>query len=171
MDTKTILHEADQTFTEFLQVLQSIPNDKINTVPFEGSWTAAQDAQHIVLSAGSFVQLLNGPVIDTVRDPEQNVETLRSLFLNFHNKFKSPDFIVPEEKHYDKDELIQTITQIKADYLKAIPALNSTQTCLAFELPGMGHITRAEAINFTNVHTIRHLHQLKNIREKLGLDA
>jgi hypothetical protein len=47
------------------------------------------------------------------------------------------------------------------------------QTRLAFELPGAGHISRAEAINFVNVHTQRHVHQLKIICKsiiRLGLN-
>jgi hypothetical protein len=167
MDIKANVIEADQTFNELLDVLSAIPEDKINTVPFAGSWTAGQDVQHIVLSAGGSVQLLNGPIKDTDRDFEVNVTKLRSMFLNYELKFQSPDSICPEERDYNKEQLISTLQQIKADYIKAIETLDPTKTCLMFEFPGSGHITRAEAIAFTNTHNMRHLHQLKNIREKL----
>jgi hypothetical protein len=167
MDIKATLTEADQTFTGLLQLLSSISENQINTVPFAGSWTAAQDAQHIILSAGGFVQLLNGPTIDTERNPEQNCASVRAMFSNYDNKMQSPEFILPEDKQYDKQQLINTLQDIKAGFLKAIQTLDITKTCLAFELPGAGHITRAETITFTIVHTQRHVHQLKNISDKL----
>ena len=105
MDIGKAGSEADQTFSELLNTFSGIGEEKINTVPFEGSWTPGQLAQHIVLSAGGFVNLLNGPVKETERSPEANVGMLRSLFLNFDTKMKSPDFIVPEQKNYDKQKL------------------------------------------------------------------
>ena len=167
MDTKATLTEANQTFTQLLQVLSQINESHINTVPFAGSWTAGQDARHIILSAGGFVQLLNGPVIDTARNPEQNCDQIRVMFSYYSNKMQSPDFIKPEDKVYHKSELISSLHAIQTGLLKAIETLDTTQTCLAFELPGAGHITRAEAITFTIVHTQRHVHQLKNIAKKL----
>ncbi|MEO5997774.1 MAG: DinB family protein [Chitinophagaceae bacterium] len=170
MDIKATSTEADQTFTDLLQTLSSIEDLKINTIPFDGSWTPGQLAQHIILSAGGFVQLLNGPVKDTERDSEANIPNLKTTFLNFTIKMKSPDFIVPEEKDYDKRQLVGTLQDIKVGLVKAIETLDTTKTCTAFELPVLGYLTRAEAIIFTIVHTQRHAHQLKNIRQHLTED-
>lgn len=168
MDTKAILNEAGQTFTELLQVLSSIADEKINTIPYAGSWTAGQLAQHVILSAGGFVQLLNGPVKNTERDPEANIPNLKAIFLDFNSKMKSPDFIIPEDRNYDKQELVNSLQNIKVVLLKAIETLDTTKTCIAFELPGSGYITRAEAITFAVVHTQRHVHQLKKIRQSIA---
>lgn len=113
MNIKATVTEADQTFTELMQVLSTVPEQNINKIPFTGSWTAGQNVQHIILSAGAFVQLMNGPMIDTERDPEQNVNGLRSIFLNFDVKMQSPDFILPEQRDYDKGDLIKTIGHIR----------------------------------------------------------
>jgi hypothetical protein len=125
MDKSVTLTEADKTFTELLQLVSSIDEKQINVVPFEGSWTAGQVAQHVILSAGSFVQLLNGPVKDTARAPEQNVANLRAAFLNFNIKMQSPDFIIPPDEIYRKQELVNTLGDIKTDFLKAIDTLDS----------------------------------------------
>ena len=167
MDMKITSAAADQTFTELLQILSSINDNDINTVPFPGSWTAAQLAQHIILSTGSFVQLLNGTVTGTTRNPEAYIPNLKAIFLDFNSRMKSPDFIVPEEKDYNKQRLIQAIQTTKIGLLEAIATLDLTKTCTGFELPGSGYITRAEAITFSIVHTQRHINQLKNIRQKL----
>lgn len=167
MDISKAGSEADETFSELLDTFTGIEEDKINKAPFEGSWTPGQLAQHIVLSAGAFVNLLNGPVKETERDPEANVGILRSTFLNFDTKMTSPDFIVPEQKNYDRQNLTTKLTNIKAGLLDAIQTKDMTKTCTAFELPRSGYITAAEATTFTIVHTKRHVHQLKNIVAKL----
>ncbi len=167
MDIKTTSTEAGKTFNDLLQTLSSIEEKKINTIPFPDSWTAAQVAQHIILSAGGFVQLLNGPDKDTERDPEANIPNLKATFLNFDTKMKSPDFIVPEVKNYDKQELVHSLQDIETGLVKAIETLDVTKTCTAFELPGSGFLTRAEGITFAIVHTQRHVHQLKNITQRL----
>ncbi|EHQ30605.1 DinB family protein [Mucilaginibacter paludis] len=167
MDIQASLKETDQTFTEFLLILASVREDQINTIPFKGSWTAGQLAQHIVLSAGGFVQLINGPFNDTNRDPELHSANITATFLNFNIKMQSPDFINPPVKEYHQQELIHTLQDIKADLLKAIQKTDPTLTCTAFEVPVLGYLTRAEAITFTIVHTQRHINQLKNINKNL----
>jgi len=167
MDIQNAYNEANETFTDLINEFSAIDEGKINTVPFAGSWTAGQLAQHIVLSAGGFNELLNGPVKDTDRDPEANVQQLRTIFLDLNTKFKSPDFIVPGEKQYNKQELLDTLQGIKESLLTGIKTLDTTKTCTLFELPGSGHITSAEAMTFAIVHTKRHVYQLKNISKHL----
>lgn len=163
MDTKATKQEADQTFNTLTEMLSSIKSEDFNIVPFAGSWTPGQLAQHVILSAGGFVELLNGPVTDTIRDPEENVPGLKAAFLDFNTKMESPEFIVPEEKDYDKLELLKTLTNINDNFSKAIEKLDITKTCTGFELPNSGYIIRAEAITFTIVHTQRQIHQLKKM--------
>ena len=146
IDTKEVVTESDQTFSGLLNELSTISDEKINTIPFAGSWTAGQLAQHVILSADGIVQLLNGPVKDTGRDPEANIPKLEAIFLDFTSKYQSPDFIVPEYKNYDKHELINSLQNIKTGLHKAIETLDTTKTCTAFELPGSGFITSAEEL-------------------------
>jgi len=167
MDIASTFADTNQAFSEFITLLSSINIETINTLPFEGSWTAGQVAQHVILSAGSFVQLVNGAVKPTERNPEVNVPMLQKAFLDFSTKMKSPHFIVPEAKTYNKQELVATLQQIEKALLQAINTLDATMTCTAFELPGLGYITRAEAYTFCIVHTLRHTHQLKNIKQHL----
>ena len=37
------------------------------------------------------------------RNPEEGVPHLKKIFLNFETKFQSPEFIVPENKKYNKE--------------------------------------------------------------------
>lgn len=168
MTTVDIFIEIDITFTELIQIISSFEDEEINTVPFTGSWTAGQLARHLILSGTAFVELLNGPVKETERKPDEMVEGIRKSFLDFNTKFNSPDFVVPENINFKKDYLINSLEKIKEEIKKAILNLDLSKTCTAFETPVIGFLTRLEAIYFVIYHTQRHIHQLKNIYQKLG---
>ena len=167
MDIKAAEMEAGQTFAELIETVGYLEDSELNKVPFEGSWTAGQVVQHVILSAGGFVHLLNGPTIDSQRDPEASIPMIKGIFLNFSTKMKSPDSIDPEEKDYSKMDLINTLNTIKLELSKSISTLDTSKICMLYEIPTMGNISRAEAIIFVTVHTQRHIHQLKNILKQL----
>lgn len=167
MDQKILLSQIDETSEELLQVLDSFEQELINIVPSEGSWTAGQLAQHLVMSGSGFVEMINGEVKETGRKPDEQVETIKNTFLNFNIKMKSPDFIVPPSATYNKMHLLSSLKDIHKEMDRAIKTLDLSKTCLGFELPMMGFLTRLEAIYFVLYHTQRHMHQLKNIRQKV----
>ena len=167
MKNEELAKQADQTLTELIELVEAIPTEKFNTVPFKDSWTAGQLTQHMVMSNSGFADLLNGQVKDTERVPDAAVEGIESAFLNFDIKMQSPDFIRPEKKNYDKNGLLAALSRIKADIITSAATLDLSKTCLSFELPVIGYVTRLEAVSFVICHTKRHIHQLKNIYTKL----
>jgi hypothetical protein len=58
---------------------------------------------------------------------------------------------------------MNSLEEIKATIDHAIQTLELSRTCLAFEIPVYGFLTRTEAIYFVIYHTQRHIQQLKNI--------
>lgn len=165
---KELIKETNNTLDELIGMLESITPAQFNQVPFEGSWTAGQLAQHLTLADSGFPALATGPVSDTDRVPDQMVAPIAESFLNFEIKFESPDFIRPEMRDYDKDEMIRGLKKIKADIASAIGDSDLTKTCMAFAFPVLGNLTRYEAANFVIIHTTRHIHQLKNIYNALN---
>ena len=162
---KELLAQIDKTEAALLDVFASLTQDQLNKVPFEGSWTAGQVGEH--LQKACSVQTLYGRTAPTERDPAAMVGPLRKLFLDFSIKMSSPDFIYPEGNFYKKEELYRGLEAAWMDIRKAANTLELTETCLDFELPGFGALTRFEWLSFLVIHTQRHLHQLRNIQEKV----
>lgn len=156
-----MLKEFDNTFNILLQLLAAFPQERINTVPFEGSWTGAQVGRHLL--KGSIADLLYGNVKPTERQPDMLIEPLRTLFLDFNTKFKSPDVLAPEDIQYNKEKLISGLENTASRIRKGIQTLDLTATCLDFEMPQNGFLTRMEWISFYTVHTQRHTRQLQQI--------
>lgn len=158
--------EIKETAASLLQTLAAFSKEQLNKVPFEGSWTAGQVGEHLVkaVSAG----LLYGNTTETERPPDVMVKPLRDQFLNFSIKMKSPDFIIPSDGPHEKEAVINDLRKIWEDIAEAADTLDLTKTCLDFELPGAGHLTRLEWLNFMVAHTKRHTHQLNNIYKAIA---
>lgn len=169
MDTKLIFTEIDNVLADMIKTLSLFTEAEINTIPFEGSWTPGQVAQHIILSDSGFASLLSGPVKDTDRQPDQHVEQLKAIFLNFDIKLKSPDFILPPAIDYKKEELLTNLEQIRNQLNQFDQSSDMTKTCTGMEMPVLGYLTRIEAATFVIVHTKRHVHQLGNIYIKQSI--
>jgi DinB superfamily len=165
---KKVINEANETLLALENAFSKFDTLLLNKVPFEGSWTAGQLAEHLVLSNSGFLQVINGPVGETDKPADLMVETIKKDFLNFDVKYDSPKEIYPEDKTYNPSELLENLRQIRAGISEAAGNLDLTKTCSAYEMPGYGFLTRLEAVYFVIYHTQRHIHQLKNIYSGLN---
>jgi superfamily I DNA/RNA helicase len=164
-----VISDYQKAVDEFIQTLAKFTQEEINTVPFQGSWTAGQVARHIIKGIGGMPDLLMyGEVRVTERAPDANVKQLDDVFLNFEKKLKSPDFVLPENITYNKEELVNSLKDIKQKTVEAAKGKDFSLTSYAFEMPVMGFMTLYELLHFSQIHTIRHNRQLKNIHEKLA---
>jgi len=153
---------ADTT-GELMDLLSPLSEDKLNTVPFEGSWTAAQLGDHLYKSYG-IATVLNGKTEATTRPVDEKVEGIKGVFLNFDIRMQSPEFIVPGSGHFDKTILLTGLAKrinFVKDYITNTDDLSVTY--LDFQLPNMGTLTGVEWVQFMTMHTIRHVRQLKRI--------
>lgn len=157
--------EIKETAATLLDTLAAFNKEQLNKVPFEGSWTAGQVGEHLIKAVSA--DLLYGNTTETERPPDVMVKPLRDQFLDFSIKFQSPDFIIPSDGPHDKEAVVNKLRKIWEDIAEAASTLDLTKTCLDFELPGAGHLTRLEWLNFMVVHTKRHTHQLNNIHKAL----
>lgn len=158
--TKELFTSLDNTWTEISDLIASTNESIVNAVPFEGSWTAAQLVTHVTKSNRAIVQGMQMEGKATERNPREGVQKLKEMFLNFDTKFKSPEFIVPENKVYDKEMVVaslnKSIEQLKTERIKV-------DLIEMIHLPVLGEITKLELMYFVLYHTQRHIHQLKEI--------
>ena len=148
-------------------MISSLHEEQLNTIPFKSSWTAGQVAEHLIKSNGGFAKLLFGPVKETERATDELVRGIKEAFLDFTIKMDSPASVLPTESRYKKEDLLNSFEDIKTTIGQAIQTLDLSQTCIDFEIPETGFLTRTEAVWFVIYHTQRHIHQLENIIDKI----
>ena len=155
--------QAKQTGSGILSFLNSFPEEQFNTQPPYGGWTAGQVAEHLLLSAG-VVEVITGRTAHTTgRQPDAHCAMIAGIFLDFNTKLQSPDMIIPSSGYHDKQEHLDKLKIAWDKIGEGIHLLDLSLTCLDFEFPTVGPLTRLEWIWFYVWHTQRHLHQLKHI--------
>lgn len=163
-----ILAELQNTKNELLKTINSFTQESFNKVPFEGSWTAGQVSDHLYQSDSGALMTLDGKSAPTERDPEANIETLKGIFLNFNEKFESPEFILPGDGPHNREKYAKDFGETFDGLIKFAEREDLSITCADFPFPMVGELTRFEWLSFACYHTQRHTRQMKNIHEKLS---
>lgn len=164
---ENLKEEVKKTGAAIVEELNRFSDEELNEVPFEGSWTAGQIGEHLIKSAG-VAEVVYGRAEATLRAPDEKLPVLR-MFLDFSIKMTSPDFIVPSAGYHDKKEIVERLARVWERFGVAVETLDMNETCLDFEMPMVGLLTRLEWISFQVYHTKRHLNQLKKIYDVVGV--
>src|SRR5690349_10791098 len=93
--TQKIYTDLQKTLTNLENAFLSIDRNKINTVPFEGSWTAGELMDHVLKSLEGVNAVVHGKTGPIDRAPDQNISQMEKIFLDLNNKFQSPEFVKP----------------------------------------------------------------------------
>lgn len=164
VDKNEIVTAIGDAVSQLIDLMSSVENDKINMVPYEGSWTPPQLLRHVAKSISGMAKAMDMDAKPASRNPGERIEELKTVFLDFSKKMKSPEFIIPEEGTYEKQSTINDLNKSFNQFKEN--ANNSNLNELVEGLP-LGPITKLEIIHFTLFHTQRHLHQLKKIYSAL----
>jgi PhnB protein len=155
-----VFREVDRQTSEFLQIVSSFNEIEINSMAFEGSWTAAQVADHVRKSNNGIAQALQMKGRRGERSADQRVAELEAVFLNFDKKLSSPKFILPAQKTYDRLVLIE---RLERSIERIRQERGNADLAEIIDLSTLGTISKWELLHFVVFHTQRHIHQLKNI--------
>lgn len=158
----TLFRESNDHFRTSLSL-----HSDINAGPFEGSWSMARVGDHILRSTTNLPGLLNGSNKSTGRNPEEKKEAIKKIFLDFSIKMKSPDFIIPGNGPFVREELLNRVDKNESAIVNAMQIHDLGLIYLDFELPGLGSFTGFEWIWFAIYHMKRHIHQIENIHRHL----
>jgi len=169
MITKTstkeeLLTEVDHTATQLLNLVRAVEESKFNTVPYEGSWTAGQLVRHVSKSTAGIAKALSKKGQSAQREADEKIPVLRDTFMNFSTKLQAPEFIIPEERTYNKQASIE---ELQHAFEKFITNATGTNVNEIIEGLPMGTVTKLELIHFIIYHTKRHIHQLEKISKAL----
>lgn len=164
VDKNEIVTATNNVVSQLIELISSLDENDINTVPYEGSWTAAQLLRHVSKSIKGMAKALLIDAKPADRDPGQRIEELKKIFLDSSNKFQSPEFIVPEEEVYKKQYAIAELNNAFKEFEENTKNINLSEL---IESPVLGPITKWEIIHFVLYHTQRHLRQMQKICDVL----
>ena len=162
-----LMTEFEETTKDLFKTLSFFTQEEFNQIPFEGSWTAGQVAEHLFKSESNIPRVLNGNSKETERDAFEKTGVIRSVFLDYTIKLKSPEFILPSDGIKNKDHFIKAFEETRKELRNLIETKDLYKTFTDFPFPQMGELTGWEWICFAVCHSARHIRQMKIIAEKL----
>lgn len=163
-EREKLIEEMDTTFDRLYKALSAFEEEEINTVPFEGSWTAGQVTEHIIKSIEG---IPDTHTTEANRFHDQKVLPLQELFLNMDLKFKTDPFLAPSEPSHDTKSLFKTLGRLEAQHKATAARVKLEALCLDMEFPTFGYLTRYEWLRFMMFHTQRHTQQIVHIHKSL----
>nr|WP_294947153.1 DinB family protein [uncultured Mucilaginibacter sp.] len=165
--TQQAINEYKTATDNFLKVLALFNQQQFNAVPFEGSWTPAQVADHLLKSQWGLPDVFMGNTKPADRKPDASNAFIEGIFLDFDAKYKSPEFIIPTNEPQDKAGMLAKYQGKSEEIQQTATLLDGTEICLDFAIPGAEPFTRQEWLHLVACHTIRHTRQLENIHQVL----
>jgi len=164
----TLKQNIVETFSQLNAILSSFSEKEMNTIPFEGSWTAGQVADHLIMAMSGLPELCNGKTEKSLREPDEKIKNIKTMFQDLSIKMESPEFINPSKKENNKNSILLSLQKIEQDMLHIAETNDLTLTCLDFELPVFGKFTIYEWVSFALIHSQRHIQQLNTIFQKVA---
>ena len=160
----TLLTALDEQVSTAKQLLSGLDEQQLNQVPFQGSWTAAQVVRHITKSTNGISAAMEKPSRPIDRAEDEKAAYLKTIFLDMTTKMQSPEFIIPEEIHYQKPEILTELEQTFSRFseVASTAALNQLVEGLPF-----GDVSKCELLHFVLYHTQRHVQQLTHICDRI----
>jgi hypothetical protein len=164
-------YDIAHTAENLIALLSDFTDDTLNKTPFEGSWTAGQVGDHIGRSLTGILHVIEGNVRNSERPINEKCIALRDLFLNFSIPMQSPPEILPTDEPLKKNTLLLSLETTLRELRTIAENRDLAVTCLDFELPMFGPLTRYEWLSFMIYHTQRHIQQLKKISLHFQVNA
>jgi hypothetical protein len=164
VNSRGLADELQKNFLAITELLDSCPASMINRRVNKDEWTPARIVQHVIKSSAGIPDEPSQPADRAFNGME---DILRKIFLDRTTKLQSPEFVFPEDRDYEKEELLQGLKKNRDSLLLIIRNKSLTDLCTGFAFPAVGYLTRYEWLQFINFHTQRHTWQLKNTLERL----
>lgn len=159
-----LLFEINKTFDTLIGILSKTNNIDVNKIPFEGSWSIGQVAEHIII-CGSGIP--DNETKSAAREKDEKVSILKGIFLNMDEKAEADASVRPHGIAHKQDDLINQIKAMKEKLCLIAANKDLGALCLDMEFPTLGLLTRYEWLSFICFHTQRHSRQIENIIKHL----
>jgi len=161
------ISELNETTKDLFETFSLFSEEEFNTIPFKGSWTAGQVAEHLYKSESAILKTLKGNSETTDRNPLEHTAIIQKIFLDYSTKLQSPEFILPSDEPKNKKQFIQHFEGTRKELEALTSTLDLDKTFTDFSFPQLGHLTGWECLCFLACHSKRHIRQMKNIVNRL----
>jgi|AntRauTorcE11897_2_1112592.scaffolds.fasta_scaffold03828_2 hypothetical protein len=161
MHTKKQVHKDFTTSSQnLLETLIEFPEAHFNEQPEAVKWSAGQIAEHLIKSEADVAKYFGKDAESTDRDPKQKIALMKEKMLNAQQCFSAPSLVAPDGANGNRQQLIDTLQDIRQRLAGMIEIEDLTKTLSASDHPGFGSLRRIEWLYFNIYHAERHVGQI-----------
>ena len=163
MNKQTLKKELRRSFETFIRELEQ--TERINYKPAPDKWSAGEIASHLIKGS---VPDFGVHFATPDRAADHYEEEIRGVFLNDTVKMSSPPPLVPENRDFSQEELVEQLQGNLEGLEQLIDASDLSEVCKDIPFPGWGYLTRHELIVLITAHFERHKAQLQTISNSIS---
>ncbi|KRG14733.1 hypothetical protein ACA30_09775 [Virgibacillus soli] len=158
----------DKAREELFSEVNGLSDEDINKKPSEDQWSIKQIIEHLILMEGAVAQMVtdqlkNGEIVNADPKPIESS-------INRDVKVTAPDFATPSNDFATLDELKIKLTTTHQGLMGIEKNADEKELEMkGFAHPVFGQMSLKQWIPFVGYHERRHILQIKEVREQLGI--
>ncbi len=167
-DREFALKYLGETKDDFVKQITGISDAQLNFRPAPDKWSVAEVAEHIIVSEGTILGLIQGQIL---KSPENVSDVFRAkdtgvilAITNRSQKFTAPEMLKPAGRFKNREDLLSSFERARNQTIEFVKSNKINMRGHFFENPLMGMIDGYQWLLFLNGHTERHLSQLKEVK-------
>lgn len=162
----TLAERFRQTTTELLQLLERFDNEGFNQKPAADKWSAGEVAEHLLIFDIRLSDILKTAIHPTDRAITEKVPTVNARVGDRANKIDAPPFLLPTADTKSVSVMTEKIRSERSHIDTLIKETDLSLHSKDFPHRLFGELTAYEWINLIDLHSRRHMEQLKELLEQ-----
>lgn len=163
INSNTLAAQFRATTATLIGLLEAFTPETFNRKPSPTAWNAGDVAEHILLFDIRLQEILATATEPANRNPTEKIAEYTGRVTNREVRIDAPAFLVPAAAERTPAEMIAKLQTARNQITAAIETQDLTLISTAFPHRFFGEMTAFEWIHFSDLHTQRHLQQLKEL--------
>lgn len=158
----------DQARKELLAQVEKLSDETINQKPSENEWSIKQLLEHLYLMEGGITKTIQ----KQLASDEQNITTDKPIQLTVDRSTKvdAPDFAMPTDDYSTLDELKSKLSATHTALREVAESATEDQLAIkSYPHPVFGEMNLTQWIPFIGYHELRHIEQIKEVKNRSGI--
>lgn len=158
----------EQARTELLDQVQGMSDEDLNKKPSAEEWSVKQVMEHLYLMEGAVTKTIMSQLASGDQEHVEDKPIERTT--NRDVKAEAPGFAVPSDSFLKLDDLEQRLAGTHEGLKELEQEADEEQLkAKAYPHPAFGKLSLEQWIPFIGYHELRHIEQIKEVKQELGL--
>lgn len=163
INSNTLAAQFRATTDTLIGLLEAFTPETFNRKPSPTAWNAGDVAEHLLLFDIRLQEILATATEPANRNPTEKTAEYTARVTNREARLDAPPFLIPTATERTAAEMIAKLQTVRNKIIASIETHDLSLVSTAFPHRFFGEMTAFEWIHFLDLHTHRHLPQLREL--------